>query len=660
MLRITNLSKAFGSRTLFRNVDWQTGAGQRIGLVGPNGVGKSTLFRIIMGEDDADEGEVIIPKGVDIGYLPQEVTVDSSEPLIEFILAGAERLLEMEERLRALEAKLGQASGPQLEAITREYGTLQDRFRREGGYAVRSQAREIAAGMGFKVEAFGSELSSFSGGWRMRALLCRLLLRNPQVLLLDEPTNHLDLESIEWLEGFLLQYEGTVVVISHDRYFLNKIITEIAELRTSGMRLWKGGYDRFLELRAEEQERLESMAERQQEEVERIESFIDRFRYKSSKAKQVQSRVKMLEKMERVDVPTFHESSLSFRFPEPERLPKIVMEVQGAAKAYGDNVVYASLDFTISRGDKLALVGPNGAGKSTLLKLLAGVIEPDAGSVSCAQGVSFNYFAQHSVEQLDLENTLLEEMVKHASAQVSGRERDILGAFGFSGNDAVQRKISVLSGGEKTRLALAKLMLRPSGVLLLDEPTNHLDIPSRQILEEAIRAFGGAVCIVSHDRHFLNEVVGRVVHIEHGALSEYLGDYDYYKWRHEQELAGETDVGEQGPVADVIVSRKDLRRARAELRERRNAETRELRRRVSTLEQGIEACEQEQEQLEVSMADPEVYQDAQRLPEVSRAYQQSKERVVELMARWEEAAFELELIEEQYRAEEAALSGDPS
>jgi len=665
MLRIQNLAKAYGSRTLFRDVDWQTSPGQRIGLVGPNGVGKSTLFRIIVGEEEADDGEVNIPKRAAIGYLPQEITVESNEPLLPFILEGARHILDMEDRLSELERRLGEVAGTDdAIAVNEEYGALQDQFRRRGGYAIRSTAREIAAGMGFSTQDFEQSLQSFSGGWRMRALLCRLLLRRPEVLLLDEPTNHLDLESIEWLEGFINQYEGCVVVISHDRYFLNKIVTEIAELRTTGMRTWKGGYDRFLEQREQEQERIEAAAERQQAEVERIEDFIDRFRYKATKAKQVQSRVKMLERMDMIEVPEFATTSLAFRFPEPERLPKVVMEISGVRKAYGDNVVYESLDFMIARGDKLALVGPNGAGKSTLLKLLAGVIEADAGEVRLANGVEFAYFAQHSVEQLDLSRTILEEMVAYSTHETSGKERDILGAFGFAGNDAVKRKISVLSGGEKTRLALAKLMLRPSGVLLLDEPTNHLDIASRQVLEEAIRQFGGAVCIVSHDRFFLNEVVERVVHIEHGDLTEYLGDYDYYKWSREQLLAEEQgEGGDQGDdglarTSTGALTKKELRRVLAELRERRMAESGDLRAEVTSLEKRIEEGEARKAELEAMMADPEIYQDAERLPEVSREYNQLGEEIVGLMERWEEKLFELEEIDERYEAEEAALRGD--
>ncbi len=663
MFRLENLSKSFGARRLFRHADWQTSPGQRIGLVGPNGVGKSTLFRILVGQEEPDTGAVHIPKHVDIGYLPQEITVDAQDPLLEFITEGARHLLEMEERLQALEAQLGDDE-TRTEAVTEEYATLQDSFRRAGGYALHGTAREIAAGMGFSHDDFEQPLSSFSGGWRMRALIARLLLRRPELLLLDEPTNHLDLDSIEWLEGFLRQYEGTIVVISHDRSFLNRIVNEVAELRRDGVRTYKGTYDEFLKKREEERQRLIAAKEQQDKEIAHIEEFIERFRYKASKAKQVQSRIKRLEKIERIDVFDIPENNVEFRFPEPERLPKIVMSCASIHKAYGDNVVYDDADFQIVRGDKVALVGPNGAGKSTMLKLLAGVIEPDRGSIEAGAGVDVAYFAQHSVEQLDLDNTLLEEMEAAATMETSGTERDVLGAFGFSG-DTVTRKISVLSGGEKTRLALAKMMMAPAGCLLLDEPTNHLDMDSREMLEQTLRKFDGAVCIVSHDRYFLNQVVERVVHVEDGGMIEYLGDYDYYRFKRDEERAvRQTESLSHGHTLsasasdEAITSKRELRRAMADLRKEKSAETSDLRRTVGAIEERIADAEARYEALEAELADPAIYEDADRLPEVSKAYSDVQEELEGLMEQWEEQQMMLEEIEEGYRAREAILRGD--
>lgn len=661
MIRIESLAKSFGGRILFSNVDWQPPERGVIGLVGPNGVGKSTLLKILVEQEHADDGKVHRPKSLDIGYLPQEVTVDSKDPLLDFILQGAERLIAMGEELAALESAM-QEPGEDIEALNDRYATLQDQFQRAGGYALESRAREIAAGMGFKHADFDSPLSSFSGGWRMRALLSRLLLRQPALLLLDEPTNHLDLESIEWLENFLRGYEGAVLVISHDRAFMNGLVDRIIELRPNGLREYKGNYESFIEQREAELLRLESQAEQQAKEIAKIESFIERFRYKATKAKQVQSRVKHLEKLERVSIDAAPTTSLEFRFPQPGRLPKIVIDLRGVAKAYGDKVIYSSLDFQICRGDKLALVGPNGAGKSTLLKLLARKITADAGEIALAQGVEIAYFAQHSVEQLDLSNTLLEEMKQAATSETSGKERDILGAFGFSGNETVNKQISVLSGGEKTRLALAKLMLKPCGVLLLDEPTNHLDIASRQVLEFALRDYDGAVCIVSHDRHFLNEVVDRIVHIDAGVVEAFDGDYDYYHWKMSERLEAARVQEQQsaltGAAGDPAKSRKDLRRALAELRKRRTAACGHLEKEAARLEALVGELEVEHQRVEALLGDPETFKDSELLAKASKDYSSLETQLEEAMEAWEAAQLELEEAREVFDEEEAALRGD--
>ena len=669
MLRLFDLSKSYAGRVLFEGIDWQITSGERVGLVGPNGVGKSTLFRILVGQEEPDTGTVELPRAADVGYLPQEIDVDSEGSLLEFILEGARALLDMEAQLAELEHQLGQVDGEQARQLSQRYGDLQDLFRRKGGYAVRSRAREIAAGMGFEEADFGSSLETFSGGWRMRALLSRLLLRRPELLLLDEPTNHLDLESVEWLEGFLRLYEGAVIVISHDRYFLNRIVTGISELRPGGIEDYPGDYDTFMRMRKEQRERLKAQAEQQQKERERLEEFIERFRYKATKARQVQSRIKQLERMDQVEVFEIQSTAMrAFRFPEPERLPRIVAQARDIAKAYEDNVVYEAVDFQVIRGDRVALVGPNGSGKSTMLRILAGALEPDRGEVTYGPGVDIAYFAQHSVDGLDVENTLLGEMKQAATSETSGTERDVLGALGFSGNDSVSRKISVLSGGEKTRLAFAKILMRPAGLLLLDEPTNHLDIESRELLEEAIRAFGGAVCIVSHDRYFLNEVVERVVHVEGGELVSYLGDYDYYQWKRTQELeqaaasAGvSSSSGSSAPAGASSsggLSKKELRQELAQLRVRKNTESAEARAELEDVEAAIEAAEARHADLEAELADPAVYEDPERLPKLNRAYQSAEQELEVLMERWERAQKVMDEIEARYQLEEDALRGE--
>ncbi len=663
MIRLEELSKSFGGRTLFEQVNWQTNAGQCIGLVGPNGVGKSTLFHLIVGEDEPDTGAVHIPKHVEIGYLPQEVTVHSEEPLLEFILQGAQRLLAMETRLGELEQRMSAAKGAEQARVQEEYAELSDKFRRLNGYALRSQVREIASGLGFGQDDFDKTLSEFSGGWRMRALIGRLLLDRPEVLLLDEPTNHLDVETIEWLEQFLKNYEGTIILISHDRYFLNRLVTQIAELSPQGVRIYPGDYDRFLELRDEEMLRLEQLQDSQNRERARLESFIERFRYKATKSRQVQSRIKQLDKMEKIETMEIHQSALdTFRFPQPGRLPKIIIELKDIAKSYGDNLIYEHVNLQICRGDKLAFVGPNGAGKSTLLKLLAGRIEPDTGERYLPEQLRVAYFAQHSVEQLNLDATLLEEMQAAATMESSGKVRDILGVFGFSGDLAVQRKIQVLSGGEKTRLALAKLMLAPAACLLLDEPTNHLDMESREILEFALRDYDGAVCIVSHDRYFLNQVVKQVLHVEHGKLESFDGDYDYYHWKMEQrkEQLRQAEQGE-GSADDQSVntgSKKELRRALADLRKERSKATGQLKKAMEKLEQAVADKELFITESEARLASAEILENPKKLAEVSIAYQAAQDELMELMEQWEEATLIFEEADEEFAKREQELRGE--
>jgi ATP-binding cassette, subfamily F, member 3 len=659
MLRLENLSKSYGSRKLFSGVNWQVSGTRCIGLVGPNGVGKSTLLRIIMGEEEADLGAIVRGKETDIGYLPQEVTVDASDPLIEFILQGAEVLLAMEVELQRLLDQISQeGEGAGIDRLNSQYAELQERFRMRGGYVVRSRAREIAVGMGFSTNDFESPLSSFSGGWRMRALLCRLLLRHPDILLLDEPTNHLDLESIEWLEGFLSNYEGATIIVSHDRSFLNKIVQEIAELLPDEMKSFVGSYDAYLKFKKEERERLLKVAESQQKEIERLEVFVDRFRYKASKAVQAQSRLKQIEKLEeaRVSVSQERGPSMSFSFPQPPRMGRIVLSARGLKKAFGENVVYTGLDFELERGTRVAFVGPNGAGKTTLLKMLAGVMKPDSGVIERGHNVTIAYFAQHSVEQLDLEAEILIEMQRSSTPETFPQVRNVLGAFGFSGDD-VHKRISVLSGGEKTRLALAKLMLTPAGCLLLDEPTNHLDISSREILENALKTFEGSVCLVSHDRTFLNEVSTQVLHVEGGIATPYLGNYDYYHWkRQEKEQAAQlaTKAAGQGEPTDSVTNKKDIRRLTAELRKRRTDELKGQQRELENVERKIEQTEQRQAELETLLADPATYQSSDGA-KLQREYKELLTKLEELMPRWEKVQAQIDAVDARYKEEEERL-----
>lgn len=659
MIQLEGISKSYGSDLLFTDLNWQLLPGSRVGLVGPNGAGKTTLMRILVGHEEPDQGRVILPRDCRVGYLPQELEHFEEGSVLDIILSGRADLLALEERIAELEEIMASEEGAG-ERLAGEYSDAQDRFRREGGYELRSRAREIGAGIGFEDAALDEPISTFSGGWKMRALLARLLLSRPDLLLLDEPTNHLDVESIEWLEHFLIQYPGTVITISHDRFFLNRIVHTIAELHGQGLSIYHGDYDDYLKERELRRERLLAAASQQEKERERIEEFVERFRYKATKARQVQSRVKHLEKMDLVEVPPGYEAEINFVFPAPPRMGKVVLDGRGISKRYGDHIIYEGLDFQLHRGERVAFVGPNGAGKSTLLKILAGELRPDKGQVERGSRVEIAYFAQHSVDQLDLSRTILEEMEAAASYESAPNIRSILGAFLFSGDD-VHKKISVLSGGEKNRVALAKLLLEPAGCLLLDEPTNHLDIPSRRVLEHALQNFEGAFCVISHDRYFLQEVVNRVVHIEAGEVRDYPGTYDEYRWRRarEAEAAEGLQDPQNKPTDDgeaEVVSRRDLRRLRAELRDEKNAEIGALGKELAALEAEIESLESELEVLEARLADPQTYEGSgEKIVELQKQHLQVEERLMSAMQEWEERGELLDEIEKKYAAKEAAL-----
>ncbi|HET7341007.1 MAG TPA: ABC-F family ATP-binding cassette domain-containing protein, partial [Methylomirabilota bacterium] len=523
MIQLENVSKSFGGQQVFRDVTWRIGERERIGLVGPNGAGKTTLCRILAGLEEPDTGQVSRPRGTTIGYLAQDVAASTAGSVLAEALSGFEQVWalerEMEDVARALETAPG-------EALTERYGDLQHRFEALGGYRLETAARAILSGLGFRPEELSRSLAEFSGGWRMRAALARLLLLAPSVLLLDEPTNHLDLASLAWLEDFLAGYDGTVVVVSHDRYFLNRMVTSIADLTPDGVTVYPGDYDDFLVEREARRELLEARARNQAKRIAEVERFIERFRYQATKARQVQSRIKMLERVERIELPGARRQ-VHFSFPEPPRTGRRVATLAGIHKAYGDNVVYAGVDLAVERGERLALVGDNGAGKSTLLKILAGVLPFEGGERTLGSHVAVHYYAQHQLDALDPARTVLDELEAVAPESTHTRLRTILGAFLFSG-DSVDKKVAVLSGGEKARLALARMLVRPAALLCLDEPTNHLDLASREVLEAALAAFPGTIVFISHDRYFINRIATEVTHVDHGRLTRYLGGYDDY------------------------------------------------------------------------------------------------------------------------------------
>ncbi len=535
MIHITEISKSFGTQVILDRANLHIRPAMRIGLVGPNGAGKTTLLRILANEMSLDEGDINARKDLRIGFLPQEIEEIAEQVVLDEVLTSYADILDMEHRLKDLgdriAAAYGGASTEDADTLMRELGALQTAFEHAHGYALESRAQAILRGMGFRDDDFQRSISELSGGWRMRVALARLLMESPDLLLLDEPTNHLDLESLLWLEEFLLEWPGSLVIVSHDRYFLNRMVTHIVELDRGVMDLYAGSYDHYEVEKQQRYEALANAAKNQQREIESAESFVRRFRAKNTKAKQVQQKIRQLEKMERIDAPVLERKKIKFRFPQPGRTGRVVVEAKHARKAYGDTVVYKDLNLVVERGDKIALVGPNGAGKSTLLKLLAGVITPDGGSLELGHNVRREYFAQHQLEVLSPDRTVLKTMEEVAApADKLLMVRGYLGTFLFTG-DEVDKKVGVLSGGEKARLALARMLLDPAGLLLLDEPTNHLDMASRGVLTEALRQFEGSVVFISHDRHLINAMATKVIEVKAGRLTHYLGDWEYYQWK---------------------------------------------------------------------------------------------------------------------------------
>jgi ATP-binding cassette subfamily F protein 3 len=663
VISVEEISKSYGGQLLFRDLSWRIAERERIGLVGPNGAGKTTICRILAGVDDPDTGRVSHGRAVTVGYLPQEVAGAVAGSVLAEALAGFAEVWALERELEDVARALETAPS---EALTRRYGDVQHRFEALGGYRLENQAKAILTGLGFRADELARPLVEFSGGWRMRAALARLLLLAPSLLLLDEPTNHLDLEALAWLESFLAGYDGTVVVVSHDRYFLNRMVTSIAELGPAGLTVYPGDYDDYLVEREARHELLEAQARNQAKRIEEIERFIERFRYKASKARQVQSRVKMLAKVDRIEVPGAARR-IHFKFPEPPRTGRRVATLTAVHKAYGANVVYRGIDFAVERGDRVALVGENGAGKSTLLKILAGALPFERGERALGAHVAVHYYAQHQLDALTPANSALDEIIAAAPDLPHTRLRTILGAFLFSG-DAVDKKVSVLSGGEKARLALAKMLVRPAALLCMDEPTNHLDLASREVLEDALALFPGTIVFISHDRYFINRIATSVLHVHHGVLTRYLGTYDDFLSALEARAAGagagagsgdhdaglrdtrgrdSTDTprpvrregnGSADPAPAPVPAARGHARENASrpAKKRVTAEVRELRKRLEAVEKRVHEMEAKLAEVAAALADPALYADGERARAVVHQRKAAEEQLAWLMREWEE------------------------
>ncbi|MEO6376248.1 MAG: ABC-F family ATP-binding cassette domain-containing protein [Acidimicrobiales bacterium] len=640
---------------LFRDVTITLPLGRRAALVGSNGTGKTTLLEILAGIHPPDAGDVHRPRDLQIGYLPQDLAEAPDGTVLETTMAGAEHLNALAHRIHELEHQMASDDPVIRDRALALYGDEHGRYEQLGGYALEAKAHRVLAGLGFAPGDGERPMRELSGGWRMRVALARLLLAEPDVLLLDEPTNHLDVDSVAWLESHLQEWPGAILFVSHDRDFIDAIAQRVFELSNETITEYVGGFAEFVALREERLEQMRAAAASQSRKIQHVERFIERFRYKATKARQVQSRVKALERLDRIEVPERRELIARFAFPAPARCSRVVAELENVDAGYDGEVVLSDVSFVLERGRKVALVGPNGAGKTTLLRMLLGEIPPMAGSITLGANVDPAFFAQHQAEVLDPMATVYQEFAKSASDK--GRNlRTTLGAFGFSG-DAAERKVLELSGGERTRLALAKVMANPVNLLVLDEPTNHLDLQSCDVLEDALGAYPGTVLLVTHDRYLIRTVADAVIEVRNG----------YARWHEgvdEELLFGPTAApptalaaaaprrasvapkptaaAPKAAAAAPRAAKSERKRNEADARNKKHRDTRELKKNVERIEKQWEAAEAKVVQLQRKLSEPETYGDGDRVREVAAAYEAAKDKAASLMSEWERAALDLE------------------
>ncbi len=648
MIDLSNISLQFGGKYLFNTVNYKINSGDKISLVGANGTGKSSFLKLLTGELLPESGTITKQKGVTTGYLPQDNVTHSGKALFDEAKSALTTIIKLQEKETEITDKLSQANVPEEEHmdLINQLGEVHHRLEELDSYSAEAKVEKILMGLGFEESDFARFTEEFSGGWQMRIALSKILISQNDLLLLDEPTNHLDIDSLDWLINFLKDYKGALLIVSHDKHFVNEVTNKTLEIYLGKFNTFNGDFDAYLKFKKERDEQTFNLYEQQQKKIKETQKFIERFRYKATKAKQVQSRIKQLEKVDLVELPE-NKADISIKFPEPPQSGKINLELNSIKKSFGDKVIFEDLTFSIDRGDKIAFVGPNGAGKTTLAKIIAGKLNINRGERIIGYNTIISYYAQDVADNLSPELDLIETVEGISEDKTLGQLRSLLGSFLFSGDD-VFKKVGVLSGGEKSRLALAKMLLTKANFLILDEPTNHLDMSSKEILQQALINFSGTLIIVSHDIEFLKPVVNKVIEIRKNEFKIYPDGIEYYLSKKQEQVSSKEEQQINSKKSNGSINRKDQKRIEAELRQKRYKATKDLTSKISTLEVKIEKLEAKEKELEKLLADPDIYQNPQLTIETTQKYDKVKEELESGLAKWSKLSEELSKIESDF------------
>lgn len=654
MIDLINVSLQFNGKYLFKDVNYKISSGDKISLVGANGTGKSSLLKIITGEIEPESGRVQRQKNISIGYLPQEIVTHANKTLLEEATSALSNIIKLQEKEAELQNELSKdnLSDDARDDLIHQLGEVHLRLLELDSYSANAKVEKVLKGLGFEEEDFNRYTETFSGGWQMRIALAKILISQNDILLMDEPTNHLDIDSLNWLISFLKSYRGALIVVSHDKNFVNQVTDKTLEIYLGKFYTFKGDYDSYLKFKEERDAQAIHHYELQQKKIKETEKFIERFRYKATKARQVQSRIKQLEKLELVELPE-SKNEIEIKFPTPVQSGRTPIQLIGISKSYGEKTVLKNVDLTIERRDKIAFVGPNGAGKTTLAKIIAGVLKPDSGERIIGYNTLVSYYAQDVADNLDPELDVLDSVYGINEEKTVGELRSLLGSFLFTGDD-VFKKVGVLSGGEKSRVALCKILLTKANLIILDEPTNHLDISSKKILQKALIDFTGSLVIVSHDVDFLRPIINKVLDIRKSGLRIFNGDIDYYLFKRKEFLEEENNYSNKSYRSinkshnDDSVSRKEQKRLEAELRQKKYQATKDLTKEIEKIEKQISLLEDEQKTIQTKLADPDFYSNPEEVKQTNKRFKEVEKELEELLQNWELKTEELNKILNQF------------